>query len=480
MFILRCELHLHPQGAHNGVNNVAMRKQKTVFICQQCGTESPKWMGKCSSCGEWNSMVETVISTRRMSDDIDTDRRSAKPQELSQIKSIHRARTQTKIEEFDRVLGGGIVPGSMVLVAGEPGIGKSTLMLTVAAALDKVLYVSGEESLEQIKIRTGRLGVRGKGMLFLAETDMDVIAEAIKNISVSDGQKKRTERKGADFRSSAPLVVIDSIQTLYTAQMTGNAGSVGQVRECTARLLKIAKFKGIPVFLTGHVTKAGAIAGPKVLEHMVDTVLYIEGERFGSARLLRVAKNRFGATDEVGVFEMTDRGMQEVANPSKLFLRQRVKKVPGSVVVVTLEGTRPVLAEIQALVVPTQLVVPRRIGQGVDYQRLQLIAAILSKRLGLPLATFDIFVNVTGGLQIKEPAADLGVALAILSSLKNIALDPRLACFGELGLLGELREVSQPEKRAKEARRLGFKIVISPAKFTSINQVAKKFIAKNS
>lgn len=381
-------------------------------------------------------------------------KREGRPQKLSQIKSIAKARIKSGIEEFDRVLGGGMVPGSVILIAGEPGIGKSTLMLQLIAKTAG-LYVTGEESLEQIKIRAQRLGIKNGKIKFLAETDIDIINSIIQQ------------------SNNLAIIIIDSIQAMQTEDLTGVAGSIGQVRECAARILKIGKSKGIPVFLIGHVTKTGAIAGPKVLEHMVDTLVYFEGERFGAARLLRATKNRFGATDEVGVFEMTDKGLVEVANPSKLFLKKRLVKVPGSVVVATMEGTRPVLAEIQALVVPTQLAVPRRIGRGVDYNRLQLIAAVLTKRLNLPLGGFDIFVNVAGGLRIQEPAADLAIALAIVSSFKNLALDDRLAVFGELGLLGELREVSQAEKRKKEARRLGFKTIISPQNFTSINQAAK-------
>jgi len=294
----------------------------------------------------------------------------------------------------------------------------------------------------------------------LAETNVDAIIEQLKIDPPAGGWK---------------LIIIDSIQAFYTSELTGTTGSVGQVKECSGRILRIAKNRGIPVFLIGHVTKAGVIAGPKVLEHMVDTVLNIEGERFGAARLLRATKNRFGATDEVGVFEMGDKGMVAVDNPSKLFLANRVVKVPGSVVVATMEGTRPVLVEIQALVVPTQLVIPRRIGQGIDYNRLQLITAVLTKRLNLPLASFDVYVNVVGGLRIEEPAADLGVALAIYCSFKNIAVASKTIIFGELGLLGEIREVSQSVTRNKEARRLGFTTIISPEKFSSINQVIRSF-----
>ncbi len=383
----------------------------------------------------------------------------AKPQKLSQIKSITRVRAKTGIREFDSVLGGGVVPGSVTLISGEPGIGKSTLMLQLVGQKNNSLYVSGEESLQQIKIRAQRLGLKTEGILFLTETNAEVI--------------------GAQMNELKPkLVVVDSIQTCWTGDLSGMAGSVGQVRESAARLLKVAKQEEVSLFLVGHVTKAGAIAGPKVLEHMVDTVVYLEGERFGAARLLRATKNRFGATDEVGVFEMTDKGMIEVTNPSKLFLRERVKKVPGSVVVATLEGTRPVLVEIQALVVPTTLAVPRRISQGIDYRRLQLISAVLTKQLKLPLATFDIYVNVVGGIKIEEPGSDLGVALAIISSFKGMPLDPKTVCFGEIGLLGEIREVSQADKRKREARKLGLTQIVSPEKFASIGQIARKLFKK--
>lgn len=431
-----------------------MPKSITKFICQQCGYESSGWLGRCPECGEWNALVETVVSTGNGKLKIENGK-LGKPQRLSEIKSIKQDRLKTGIGEFDRVLGGGIVPGSVVLVAGEPGIGKSTLLLQLAAKIGG-LYVTGEESLQQIKIRAERLGVKNKDLLFLAETNVDTIVSQLESQNWS-------------------AVIVDSIQTLYTSELTGTTGSVGQVKECSGRILRIAKNRGIPVFLIGHVTKAGVIAGPKVLEHMVDTVLNIEGERFGAARLLRATKNRFGATDEVGVFEMGDKGMVAVDNPSKLFLANRVVKVPGSVVVATMEGTRPVLVEIQALVVPTQLAIPRRIGQGIDYNRLQLIAAVLTKRLNLPLASFDIYVNVVGGLRIEEPAADLGVALAIYCSFKNIAVASKTIVFGELGLLGEIREVSQSGTRNKEARRLGFTTIISPEKFSSINQVIRSF-----
>lgn len=432
-----------------------MAKQRTVFVCQQCGAESPKWMGRCHQCGEWNSLVETKFATPTGVEKIIP---SAKPQKLSQIKSPVQKRIKTGIREFDLVLGGGVVPGSVILVAGEPGIGKSTLMLQLAAKVAKqisCLYVSGEESIQQTKARAQRLGLETQGTLFLAETNVESICAQVEELKPK-------------------LFIVDSIQTCWTNQLLGATGSVGQVRESAAQIVKLAKQKNVPVFLVGHVTKTGGIAGPKILEHMVDTVIYFEGERFGSARLLRANKNRFGATDEVGVFEMTDHGLSEVTNPSRLFLRQRVKKTPGSVVVATLEGTRPVLVEIQALVVPTTLAVPRRIGQGIDSRRLQLIGAVLTKQLRLPLATFDIYVNVAGGIKIDEPGSDLGVALAIISSFKSLSFDPKIACFGEIGLLGEIREVSQMEKRKKEAKKLGFTTIVSPEKFASLSQLAKR------
>ncbi len=445
-----------------------MAKTRTVFVCQQCGADTIKWSGRCPSCGEWNSLVETVIPDIHKG----AFREKEKPtlQKLSHIKSINRSRTKTGIGELDRVLGGGIVPGSLVLVAGEPGIGKSTLLLQLAFSLSSqnssqkknkefsILYISGEESPQQIKLRAERLGIKKEdNLLFLPSTDVDQIIGVINDIN----------NKGLG------LVIVDSIQTLVTEDLSGSAGSIGQVRESASRLLKTAKITGTPIFLVGHVTKEGAVAGPKILEHMVDTVLSLEGEKLGSFRLLRTNKNRFGATDEVGVFEMTDKGMMEVANPSRMFLSKRQKGVPGSVVVPTIEGTRPVLVEIQALVVPTQLAMPRRFASGIDKNRLQLIVAVLSKRLNLPLGSFDVFVNVAGGLRIEEPAADLGAALAIFTSFKNLFIGPKTAVFGELGLLGEIREVGYIKQRQKEAKRLGFTNLITPEKYSSINEVVE-------
>jgi DNA repair protein RadA/Sms len=415
-------------------------------------------MGKCPNCGEWNSLVETVVASSRIGAER-AEQASLAPQKLSQIKSTEGARVKIGIEEFDRVLGGGVVGGSVILVAGEPGIGKSTLLLQM---LDKIggVYICGEESLTQIKIRASRLKVKADEATFFVGTEIEGVISSLDNFFSTQPKASR-------------LVIIDSIQSLYSPILTSIAGSVGQVRACAYELVRFAKQKGIAVFLVGHVTKEGAVAGPKTLEHMVDVVLSLEGEQFSSARLLRATKNRFGATDEVGIFEMSDKGMIAVENPSRLFLTKRTSPVAGSAVVPTLEGTRPVLAEIQALVLPTQLAVPRRIGRGVDYNRLQLIVAVLTKRLGLPLSTCDVFVNVAGGLIINEPAVDLGICLSIISSFKNIPLPAKSVCFGEVGLLGELREVSQPEKRRKESGRLGYTQIFSPEKYHSLPQAYK-------
>ena len=424
-------------------------------MCQQCGYNSASWYGKCPNCSEWNTLVETV------QEDVKSQKSrsissNAKPQKLSEVRHIEKNRLKSGFGEFDRVMGGGIVPGSVTLLAGDPGIGKSTLLLHVIAKCGG-LYVSGEESAEQIKLRAKRLGVNGENVSVLSDTNVESIVSVIP----------------AQAGIQARLVVIDSIQTLSSSDLDGMAGSVGQIRHSAEILIAAAKSKGIPMIIIGHVTKEGTIAGPKVLEHMVDTVLYLEGERFANARILRTLKNRFGAIEEVGIFEMDEKGLKEIDNPSALFLQDRVKNVPGSVVTVIMEGTRPMLVEIQALVVSSQLAMPRRVGNGVDYNRLQLIVAILSKRLSVPLGSFDIFVNVSGGMKIDEPAADLAVALAILSSFKNKALDPKTAVFGEVGLLGEVRGIGSDERRTKEAHRLGFTTVISPKTVRNLLQAGK-------
>jgi len=431
-----------------------MVKTSTKYVCQQCGAQTPSWFGRCPSCNAWNSLVETRIETS-------SEKVSGQKVELfrlSQVKTGFGERVTTGSFEFDRVLGGGIVAGSVILLSGDPGIGKSTLLLQVASKIQKqTIYISGEESLEQIKIRSRRLSLKLEKTDFLAETNVENI------LATLNGQ-------------NPGLVICDSIQTMWTQTLAGTPGSIGQVRQSAQLLLSWAKKASVPLFLVGHVNKEGAIAGPMVLSHLVDTILFLEGERFSSLRLLRSLKNRFGPTDEVGVFEMGEKGMEEVSNPSKLFLASRTAKVPGSTVLVTMEGTRPVLVELQALVSPTQLPIPRRVGQGVDYNRLQMISAVLGKKIGLPLANFDLYVNVVGGLKVNEPAADLGIALAIISSFKNLALPAKMACFGELGLLGELRPVREAVKRTKEARRLGFTQVASPESFSSINLAAKKLL----
>lgn len=401
-------------------------------------------------------MVETVLEVKSRRSEVGR-RRAVKPLKLNEIKRRKLSRIKTGVGEFDRVLGGGIVPGSVILLAGDPGIGKSTLVTQIVGKVGG-LYVSGEESPEQIKIRTKRLKVKEDKFLVLPETNVETITSTIEQLN------NRT------------IVVIDSIQTMTTEELTGTAGSIGQVRESANKLLKTAKKLQIPMFLIGHITKAGAIAGPKVLEHLVDVVLYLEGDKKYNFRILRAYKNRFGATDEVGVFEMRDFGMNEVSNPSKLFLAERVEEVAGSVVFPAMTGLRTVLVEIQALVVPTSLVVPRRVANGVSFQRLQLLCAVLQKRCRVPLGKFDVYVNVAGGLRVDEPAADLGICLSIVSSLKNRVIDRETIFIGEVGLLGEIRNVSQLEKRVKEARKLGFRKAITPEKFHSINEVINKLL----
>ncbi len=418
--------------------------RRTVFVCQQCGKESLKWLGRCPNCQEWNSFVETTVAPT-------TSFKSTSPvnppQELSQVVIEAGDRFSLPLSEFNRVLGGGLVPGSLVLTGGDPGIGKSTLLLQVAAlvaqARGRVVYVSGEETLRQIKLRAERLGIKGEGLYLLAETDLEVILNQIEELSPS-------------------LVVVDSIQAVYLPELDAAPGNITQVRECTMRLMHWAKLSGVPTFIIGHVTKDGAIAGPRALEHIVDVVLYLEGEPFSAHRLLRGVKNRFGSTNEIGVFEMKGQGLVEVENPSQAFLSQRWAEAIGSVVVPVLEGSRPLLVEIQALTNPTSFGLPRRTANGVDFNRLLLITAVLTKRIGLKLGNQDIMVNVTGGLKIGEPAADLGIALAITSSFRDVGVDPQLAIVGEVGLSGELRAVPQLDRRVNEAARLGFKRCLVP------------------
>lgn len=396
--------------------------------------------------------METIQEPQGQKSNVKGQRPVAKPLKLSEVRHVEKDRLKSKYEEFDRVMGGGIVPGSVTLLAGDPGIGKSTLILHV---LDRIggLYVAGEESAEQVKLRAKRLGIEGKNISILAETGVETIVDAV-----------------LKAETSGQLVIVDSIQTLSSDELEGMAGSVGQIRYCAEQLTTLAKSRGIPMIIIGHVTKEGTIAGPKILEHMVDAVLYLEGERFATARILRTLKNRFGAVEEVGIFEMGEEGLKEVSNPSALFLQDRVQNVPGSVVTVVMEGTRPLLVEIQGLVVPSQLAIPRRVASGFDFNRLQLLLAILQKRLGIPLGTFDVFVNISGGFRVTEPAADLAVAIALLSSFKNAAVDPKTAAFGEVGLLGEVRRVGGEDRRSNEAKRLGFTRVLAPSTIKNLKQ----------
>jgi DNA repair protein RadA/Sms len=424
-------------------------KTQTYYVCQNCGKKSLRYMGKCPACGEWNTMEEVVEQPERS-----TPSRSpappgfgSTPQRLHEVSTDQGARLQVPVEEFSRVLGGGIVPGSIILLGGEPGIGKSTLLLQIAALLankiGKVLYVSGEESARQIKMRAERLGLEAEDLFLVTETNLDTILNHVQNVEPQ-------------------LLIVDSIQTTYSDEKPSSAGTVTQVRECAARLQMLAKATGIGVFLVGHVTKEGAIAGPRVLEHIVDTVLYLEGDPFHTYRLLRSVKNRFGATSEVGVFEMRGVGMVEVPNPSEAFLAERMVSASGSSIVVTMEGTRPLLVEVQALASQTAYPNPRRTANGVDFNRLQLLTAVLTRRVGLRLAEQDVFVNVIGGMTVDEPAADLAIAVAIASSVWDNPVPADLAIIGEVGLSGELRAVGQLPARLREAAKLGFKRCLIP------------------
>jgi len=449
-----------------------MVKAITKFICQQCGYESVGFLGRCPNCGNWGSLVETLVAKEsgRMGKE---EKGRARPISLGDIKSARTQRFSTKISEFDRVLGGGIVSSSVNLLAGEPGVGKSTLLLQTAANVfsggeGKVFYVSGEESFGQVKMRAERLGIEKKEIFFLSETNVEAIIKEIKSLREENIRGENVLKK-FDF-----LVIIDSIQTLYASYLTGTPGSVGQVRECTFRLLDFAKKEGVSFFLIGHVTKEGSIAGPMVLAHLVDTVLFFEGERFQSLRLLRGVKNRFGPTDEVGVFEMTEKGLLAVENPSRLFLGE-LREVPGSVVFCAMEGERPILVEIQSLVTKSFLAVPRRVVNGFDYNRLLMLTAVLQKSLNLPLWDQDIYLNIAGGFKINEPAADLAVCLAIISSFQNKPIMAKTCALGEVGLLGEIREIGNLEKRIKEAKRLGFTRILTSKEVRNLSSVFKLF-----
>jgi DNA repair protein RadA/Sms len=433
-----------------------MAKKRVQYVCQACGASALKWAGQCKDCGEWNTLVETVIEVPRGRSTPYPLAPLSQPQPLPEIQVDPFQRLPVSIGELARVLGGGIVLGSVALIGGDPGIGKSTLLLQASAQLSEenepVLYVSGEESVQQIKMRADRLGFRQPGLYIVSEVSLDQIMAHIEQM------KPR-------------LVVVDSIQAISSEELESAAGSVSQVKACATALLRLAKATGVPMFLVGHVTKAGAIAGPKVLEHIVDTVLYLEGDRFHAYRLLRGVKNRFGSTHEVGVFEMTEKGMIEITNPSEAFLAERMPEAAGSAIAVTMEGTRPLLVEIQALASTTSFGLPRRTANGIDFNRLLLLVAVLSKRVGLRLFDQDVFVNVIGGLRINEPAADLAVALAVASSFQNLPLPGDLAAVGEIGLSGELRAVSHLTRRLNEAAKLGFNRCIVPATHRGLGKV---------
>lgn len=475
-----------------------MAKAKTFFVCNECGAESPQWFGKCPGCGTYNSLEEQI--TIQSSVDVpsrggvsswqsaqNNGKSHAKPAKarasltFDQITDRQIARWESGYEELDRVLGGGIVPGSMVLIGGDPGIGKSTLLLQVSNQLAqkyRILYVTGEESGQQVKLRASRLGV-SKPLSVVNEENVTVVVETTLPIDPdSIGAdlyvlpETDLEEILREIDSLKPNVaVIDSIQTVFFPALTSAPGSVAQVRECTAALMKVAKHEDVTMLIVGHVTKEGAIAGPKVLEHLVDTVLYFEGDRFASHRLLRTVKNRFGATHEIGIFEMVAEGLREVSNPSELFLGNRDDPAPGTAIVVACEGTRPIVVELQALVSPTSYPSPRRAGTGVDYNRLVQILAVLEKRVGIPMSKLDSYVASAGGLNVEEPAVDLGIAIAIVASFRDRIVDPGTVLIGEVGLGGQVRSVSQMELRLKEAAKLGFKRAIVPkgTKFPDLN-----------
>ncbi len=427
-------------------------KSKTVYICSECGANFPKWMGKCTTCNSWNTIVEEVVVDTKSAKSgkvgiMSAPTLNSTPMTISDIDSTDEERTLTGMGELDRVLGGGLVRGSLVLVGGDPGIGKSTLLLQICEYIGKtknILYVSGEESQRQIKLRAERLGISTPNLKIYSETNMSLVVDCI-------------------FREKPDILIVDSVQTMYNPEIQSTPGNVSQIRDTAAVLMKIAKENSISVFLVGHVTKEGALAGPKILEHIVDTVLYFEGERHHSFRVLRAVKNRFGSTNEIGVFEMSTSGLQEIPNPSQAMLSGRPENVPGSCILCTMEGTRPVLAEVQALVSPTSFGNPRRMASGPDISRFLMLMAVLEKRCGFKISIFDAYVNIVGGLKISEPAADLGLILAIASSCRGKAIAPDVVAIGEVGLTGELRNTNFLESRIAECEKLGFKKCIIPA-----------------
>ncbi|HBF4559651.1 DNA repair protein RadA [Clostridioides difficile] len=424
-----------------------MAKIKTKYVCQSCGYETAKWLGKCPECTKWNTFVEEIDQKSTKKEVFIIDKSSSKPVSINSIESKEEERFTTDINELDRVLGGGIVKGSLVLVGGDPGIGKSTLLIQVSsnvANLGKtVLYITGEESESQIKMRAKRLGINSENLYIFAENNLSIIESYLESVNPE-------------------LIVLDSIQTVFSPEISSAPGTVSQIKEGTSKFMKISKKMGISTFIVGHVTKEGSLAGPKLLEHMVDTVLYFEGERYNTYRLVRAVKNRFGSTNELGVFEMRDLGLVELDNPSKILISEKPKDVAGSVIISTVEGTRPMLLELQALVSPTSFGIPKRTSTGVDYNRVGMLLAVLEKRVGLQIQNQDVYINIVGGIKINEPSIDLGIAISVASSFRNIPIDEDIAVTGEVGLTGEVRAVSFIEKRIAECKKLGFKKIVVP------------------
>ncbi|HBG7712193.1 DNA repair protein RadA [Clostridioides difficile] len=424
-----------------------MAKIKTKYVCQSCGYETAKWLGKCPECTKWNTFVEEIDQKSTKKEVFIIDKSSSKPVSINSIESKEEERFTTDINELDRVLGGGIVKGSLVLVGGDPGIGKSTLLIQVSsnvANLGKtVLYITGEESESQIKMRAKRLGINSENLYIFAENNLSIIESYLESVNPE-------------------LIILDSIQTVFSPEISSAPGTVSQIKEGTSKFMKISKKMGISTFIVGHVTKEGSLAGPKLLEHMVDTVLYFEGERYNTYRLVRAVKNRFGSTNELGVFEMRDLGLVELDNPSKILISEKPKDVAGSVIISTVEGTRPMLLELQALVSPTSFGIPKRTSTGVDYNRVGMLLAVLEKRVGLQIQNQDVYINIVGGIKINEPSIDLGIAISVASSFRNIPIDEDIAVTGEVGLTGEVRAVSFIEKRIAECKKLGFKKIVVP------------------
>jgi DNA repair protein RadA/Sms len=433
-----------------------MPKAHSQFVCQQCGYSQVGWAGKCPNCSSWNSLVETISKPASGKGSSKKTVSNIIPQNLSEISSTKFTRLSTNIDEFDQILGGGIVAGQVILIAGSPGIGKSTLLLQIADSLQKVLYVSGEESVNQIALRAQRLKIKNKNINIAEETDIDAI------IALAENEKP-------------DILIIDSIQVMATSDLTGMAGSVGQVRECSFRLVRFAKSNNIPVFIVGHVTKEGNMAGPAVLAHIVDTVLWFEGDKNLTLRMMRVDKNRFGSTDEVGIFEMKETGLLSLSNPEKIFLTRSEVSVPGSVVGAIVEGKRPILVEIESLVVPSKLAFPKRIAQGIDSKRFELLLAVLTKHCKLPLYEYDCFVNIAGGFSAKNPSVDLAICMSVASSFFDRSIAKNVLAVGEVGLLGEIREVTAEEKIVKQGKKLGYSQIVSRSEFKTLQQVVHNF-----